>query len=305
MSVRAELLEYINRLEIIDTHEHLPVREEARPQDTDVLGEWLAHYFSSDLVSAGLSPEELEVARDSSKDLLKRWELVEPYWHVARSTGYGRSLDLAARELYGIDGVTRKTIGPLNEAFCAARAQGDHYRYVLKEKSRILLSINDNHCQLDCDRRFLAPALRLDQVYFCPTHRRELVQTGNAVGVSVHSLDDWEEAMRRHVQRAFDKQGAVALKCGLAYDRSLDFAKTTTAEAEEEFNRLFANEHSPDRRAGIKLGKAFGDYMMHSLLALADERGVTVPVPHGDPGTQRQRHYRFQPHTAYQPVSGV
>ena len=36
-------------------------------------------------------------------------------------TGYGRALDLAARDLYGIDGVNRQTIGPLNEAFVAAR----------------------------------------------------------------------------------------------------------------------------------------------------------------------------------------
>ncbi len=203
------------------------------------------HYFSSDLVSAGLSLEELEVARDSSKDLLQRWQLVEPYWHVARSTGYGRALDLSAQGLYGIEGVMRKTIGPLNEAFLAARAEGDHYRFVLKEKSRILLSINDIESQLDCDPRFFAPAVKVDEVYLSPTHRRDLVQGGNAVGVSVHSLGDWEEAMHRHVQRAFDEQGAVALKCALAYHRSLYFAKTTTAEAEKEFNQLFSNARRP------------------------------------------------------------
>ena len=107
MNINEDLMEFVNGLHIVDTHEHLP-QEADRPQDTDVLGEWLTHYFSCDLVSAGLSPGELEVVRDSSKDLMKRWKIVEPYWHAARYTGYGRALDLAARGLYGVDGVHAK-----------------------------------------------------------------------------------------------------------------------------------------------------------------------------------------------------
>ena len=58
------------------------------------------------------SPKMLEATRRTAGGLAARLET--------------RQFDLAARDLYGIDGVTRKTIGPLNEAFCAARAEGDH-----------------------------------------------------------------------------------------------------------------------------------------------------------------------------------
>ena len=34
-----ELLDSIEKLQIIDTHEHLPERESARPAETDVLSE--------------------------------------------------------------------------------------------------------------------------------------------------------------------------------------------------------------------------------------------------------------------------
>ncbi len=270
MSVREELLEYIDGLSIIDTHEHL-VSEAEREKDADVLSEWLRHYFSCDLVSAGLSPAQLEVVRDSSQDLMKRWKIVEPYWHAACSTGYGRSLDLSARDLYGVDGVSRKTIRPLNEAFVAAREKGGHYKYVLKDKSRIALSIVDSN--LDCDRKFFASAIRLDE-FIQPAHRVDLVRLGREVGMSIHNLEDWREAMRRHLEKGFDDKGAVTLKCGLAYHRTLHFAKTDAAEAERELNQLFANEHSPAWRSGIKVGKAFQDYMMHYLLKLADERGL-------------------------------
>ena len=267
MSVYEKLLEAICELQIIDTHEHLPM-EADRPKDTDVLAEWPKINFSCDLVSAGLSPQDLEIARDSSQDILKRWKLVEPYWNAARSTGYGRSLDIAAKGIYGIDSVNGKTIGPLNEAFRAARKKGGHYQYVLKDKSRIALSIVDSN--LDCDREFFASAVRMDE-FIVPTHRRDIVRVGRELGISVHSLDDWKQAMHCRLEQAL-KKGAVALKCGLAYHRTLHFEKSSYAQAERQFNQLFSEEYSPECRAGIKLSKAFQDHMMHHLLALADER---------------------------------
>ena len=109
MKTYDDLLEHIQSLKIVDTHEHLPF-ESDRPVDSDVLSEWLIHYFSCDLVSAGLSDGDLAIARDSSKDLIERWRVVQPYWHAAQSTGYGRSLALAARDLYDINTIDEKTI---------------------------------------------------------------------------------------------------------------------------------------------------------------------------------------------------
>ena len=271
-----ELLAHINGLSIIDSHEHVPM-EKGRPKETDVLAEWLTHYFSCDLVSAGLPPQGLAEARNGSKDLMKRWRLVEPYWEAARSTGYGRSLDLAARDLYGVDGVTRKTIGSLDEAFRAAREKGQHYRYVLKEKGRIALSVVDSN--LDCDREFFASVVRLDH-FVMPTHAREMKNQGKAVDVKVHDLEDWKEALKRQLDAAF-KRGAVVVKHGLAYMRSLYYEKATAAQAQEDFAEFFREEHAPDWRSGIKAGKALQNHMMHALLKLADERGLTVQVHTG------------------------
>jgi hypothetical protein len=54
MDIHNNLLDYIQSLKIIDTYEYLPF-ESDRPQNTDILEEWLSHYFSSDLISAGMS----------------------------------------------------------------------------------------------------------------------------------------------------------------------------------------------------------------------------------------------------------
>ncbi len=81
-----QLREYVFGLEIIDTHEHLPAREEWRDQRCDVLGEYLVHYMNCDLVSAGLPREQLAEVTDPDRPLPQRWRMVEPFWTAARCT---------------------------------------------------------------------------------------------------------------------------------------------------------------------------------------------------------------------------
>lgn len=59
-----EIFEYVKGLTIIDSHEHLPHREDAREKDNDVIMEYLAHYFNRDLISAGLSTEDFQRIMD-------------------------------------------------------------------------------------------------------------------------------------------------------------------------------------------------------------------------------------------------
>ena len=98
-----EIFEYVSGIEIIDTHEHLPAFERLREKETDVLKEYLTHYLSCDLISAGLSKGDYNKALNHTLPLMERWKLVEPYWKAARNTGYARALDLSVKELYCIE----------------------------------------------------------------------------------------------------------------------------------------------------------------------------------------------------------
>jgi kynurenine formamidase len=279
MNTQEQLLEYINSLTIIDTHEHLPL-EKDRPPKADVLSEWLTHYFSCDLVSAGISDADLAKARDSSQDLAKRWKLVEPYWQAAQSTGYGRALALSARDLYGIDAINGATLGALNKAFCAARSKGGHYDYVLRKKSRIALSIVDAPLAVASDPHFVA-ALRIDHL-ISPSHVNQLRAHGAEVGVKVHTLEDWEEVSRRQIEKGFQPGSrVVCLKTGEAYLRSLRFDKAARADAERAFNELFADRNLPEWRAGIKPAPALENHMMHFICRLADARGLPFQIHTG------------------------
>jgi len=271
-----EILGFVETLEIYDTHEHLPHREDARERSTDVLQEYLKCYFSSDLQSAGLRRTDYQAVIDPRRPLAERWRLVEPYWQAARFTGYGQALDIVARGLYGVDGITGATIERLNERFQATLA-GGQYRRVLKEKSRIRLSILD--ANLDCDPEYFRSAYNLDLVVM-PRNLGDVEQVAGEAGVRVACFDDWLEACRGAVARA-EARGAVCLKTAHAYARSLAFERWTRAQAEEAFNGFFDAIHRDSGSMGAIPGKPLQDFVMHWVLQEADRRGRTVQVHTG------------------------
>ncbi len=274
-SMFEKILEYVKELEVIDTHEHLPHNEEVwlgqYRDGGDVFREYLSHYFSSDLVSAGLPQTDLQRVTDSDLPVLKKWEMLEPYWDVARHTGYGRALDLAVRGIYGIDGISRETIEEVNQAFLASLKPG-HFQRVLKDLSRIKVSLLDSlDGSLDCDRRFFRSVFRMD-VFVIPRALEEIQYVENLTGIRITSFDAWCKCCRKTMDIVLEK-GVVALKCGLAYRRSLQFERPTRAMAEAEFNDFLTSIYRGVLHSQISIpGRHCQNYMMHYILELANQR---------------------------------
>jgi hypothetical protein len=267
----------VMELEIVDTHEHLPHREDAREKTTDVLKEWLQHYFSRDLISAGLPLKDYQAVLDHGHPLMERWDLVEPFWNAARHTGYGRSLELSARDLYGVPCINRSTISRLNDEFQKSLVPG-HYRRVLKEKSRIAISILDSN--LECDRTFFRSTSNLGGFVF-PRNMTDVKRLAAEAGIMVSCLDDWLEACRVAAGMAV-KKGAVCFKDSMAYLRSLSYERVSRAAAEQAFNDFFRAINYPEGDTlGTIPGAAMQDFTMHWLLAEANRHGWVWQVHTG------------------------
>jgi len=279
-----KIREYVFGLEIMDTHEHLPPFEKDRTKNTDVLAEYLTHYFDHDLVSAGLSEEGHAFAQDAKQPLMKRWKAVEPYWEASRLTGYGRSLDIAVRLLYGIERIDGKTIGKLNEAFQETLG-GGQYEKVLKKTARIRISIEDNESACvtrsgeRVDGKYFRPVFRCDDFVAVPSKSR-VKALEKRTGVRIHTVADLKHACEVHVERNV-KEGAVAIKTGLAYFRPLRYERATEAEASEEFKTLFGDSNITWDRSVLWPTWKLQDHMMHHVLSLAEKHGLPVQVHTG------------------------
>lgn len=89
----------------------------------------------------------------------------------------------------------------------------------------------------------------------------------------------------------------VGIKIGLAYARTLDFEKTTYAEAEAVFNRIYRTETFatiellpyPGRTIATRVPQGIGfdeakplqDYVVHRIIQLAAKHGLSVQIHTG------------------------
>jgi predicted TIM-barrel fold metal-dependent hydrolase len=281
-----EIKKHVDSVRIVDAHEHLPQEPERLKQEVDVLATFFPHYASSDLRSAGMSEEDLLKIRDPKVPLEERWGVFEPWWERIRNTGYARAVEIAARDLYGVDGINSDTYGLLSENIKQRNEEG-LYRWVLKERSGIDVSINDT-IVYDVDREFFAPVRRFGE-FLLVKDRTDLENLGKQVGGSIHIFRKMVSALRSE----FDKMEGkiVGVKIGLAYSRPIRFEKVPFSEAEEAFNEIYRTKRFkvydapevwkvvPDP-VGVDL-RPMQDYLVHAMIGEAERRGLPVQIHTG------------------------
>ncbi len=290
----------VNAVGLVDTHEHL-LSEDERNRAAHDFGYLFPHYASSDLISAGMPPGLLEAVRATARPVLvermarigwirkpppmvapsgadlsleERWAALEPYWERIRHTGYGTCLRLAIRDLFGVQGMDKTTYQRLSAAIAASRRVG-WYRHVLQEKAGIAVSLQDDY-RTAVDRALFAPMVRLEH-FACATTRGDLRNIEADTDRSVHSLVDLVEAMHAALDR-YLFEGAVGIKIGIAYRRSLRFEKVAHADAERTFARLF--DHLGEGPSWAE-ARPLQDYMFHRIIQAAVERDVPIQIHTG------------------------
>jgi len=157
--------EYVARivesLLLIDAHEHLEPESGRLSGSQDPLPMFLTHYLSTDFLVAGMGVEELESLRNSEVPWESRWELFEEWWEYAQTTGYGQVIELAIRDLYGVEELSRNSYPKLLKAVEKA-ARPSFYRWVLRGREDIEECILDRGAVRDRDRDLFVPVIRLD-----------------------------------------------------------------------------------------------------------------------------------------------
>ncbi|UCD44777.1 MAG: amidohydrolase family protein, partial [Candidatus Bathyarchaeota archaeon] len=284
----SEIKKHIDGIRVIDTHEHLPPEKERTTEEVDVLATFFQYYTSSDLISAGMPEEEFLKIWDTSRTLDERWEIFEPWWEKTRNTAYARALEIAARDLYSVEGISSDTYETLSKRMKERNERG-LYAWVLKEMSKIDVSILDMTLY-DVDRSLFAPVLEFNEMLRA-MDRTAIETIGRAEGGPIHTLSDLCNATRAKFDRL---QGAVVgVKIPTAYNRPIFFEKTAFSEAEEAFNeiyktRLFKRIEVPpkgDKRVPADVGAErllpLQDYLVHLIVQEAERRRLPIQIHTG------------------------
>ncbi len=271
--VDERISEHVESIRLVDTHEHLMPEKLRRDSKIDLFY-LFPHYASSDLVSAGMEPKVLEQIRNPDLPIDQRWELFEPHWRFVKNTMYGRALLQAARGLFGIHDIAPGTYLELSEKIAESNREG-WYRYVLKEESRIDVSLECGETT-NVDKEFFAPVINFE-AFIIPRTRSELESIGSQMGLKIHSLDDLCLAL----ETSFNEQvagGMVAVKIGLAYSRTLRFQKVSRATAEDLFNKIYTGL---GHGLSWEEARPLQDYIVHHLIRLAAKHGMPIQIHTG------------------------
>jgi uncharacterized protein len=280
-------------LAIFDTHEHLwhECDRLKRPADFALL---LSHYTNWDLVSAGMSPADVADLQNLDIPAEARWKSVAPYWQFIKTTGYGRCMLIAARDLYGIEDINEHTYQLLSERMATANRPG-LYRTILKDQARIELAVLDDVTTtsgqpLRPEPDFYKIVTRFDYIVMVSDHKA-LSYIEQVNGVSVHNLADLERSLEAHVERALS-EGLEGIKIDLAYDRSLHFDVVSRADAEKAFEMIFSSAQTPADQLTRKL---LQDFLFYRVIEHAAEHHLPVQIHTGLLAFNQNENFRTNP----------
>jgi len=137
---------------VIDTHQHIPVRESGYVDHTILFGELFNPYISNDFVSAGAQkdPDTWAAFHCMPND----WKTFAPVWQACKHGSYARPIRIALKEFYGVDDFTEENFLDLVAKINANNTEGIYDR-IFRQKCNIEKSIVCSNVLPDADDTLL------------------------------------------------------------------------------------------------------------------------------------------------------
>ncbi|MGG3468184.1 amidohydrolase family protein [Neobacillus pocheonensis] len=264
--------EEINKIRIIDGHEHIDPMEIRKKNKVDFFG--LLHYLDSDLITAGMKRGIL--SRDSKISVEEKAEQFLTFYQKTKNTTYARSLKTAVHDLYGMDDWSVNGILSLNEKVLAATNDDEWYSKVLREKSGIDLAFTLAYTT-KVDFSLFRPIMFLDYAFKLRT-RKDIQVIERDSGEKVHTFKNYLSAVDALLNK-FVNEGMIATKLGHAYWRTLKSTKPTFAEAERLFNRLQSSVI--DEPMSQQESVILQDYLIHHIIQCSIKYNLPIQIHTG------------------------
>lgn len=282
-ALQSDLAAEIERIPLVNTHEHLLPEEERTRARVDFFT-LAGHYAINDVISAGLPEAGLELVRDADAPASQRWRAFEPYWKAARFTGYGQALRIAVRDIYAVDRIAEATLPRINREI-EARNRPGLYEEILVRRSNIAYSVLDdywNAAPVRPDPRYFVSARKFDR-FVAPQSAADVRALEELTGVPVGGLAGLKRALEASFEQSLEA-GMATVKSTLAYSREIRYAEVPERAAAAAMQSLLGAREG--RPAGFRSRverpfRALEDHMFHHLLGLASDSGLPVQIHTG------------------------
>ena len=280
-TLRQSLFEAVEKLPVIDAHEHLPEEQVRLEKPADVFT-LFSHYTRLDLFNAGMAEQDYRGLFDRTRPLEDRWRTFEPFWERIRWTCFSRPALIAAKRFYGADDINGGTYQALSAAIAAANTPGIYDR-VLRQACNIracLTNAFDTAVASDFMFPVLWPPLMNDVRTWEDVHHPAFDRSA-----AISSLEEYLAAAEGYVAKS-KAEGAVAFKM-LSWPQG----PPNRAKAEGTFARLKSGAVKELPGFGEAAGSnPLRDYLFDEFVKLVGAHGMVVAAHTGFLGTLR--HHR-------------
>jgi len=301
--VQNRLLDEINRIPVIDCHEHLrgPVHGLAQ-QPTEPILFLSEMYLLSDLWASGATDAEIRLLQDPERPTDHKWPLFVRLWAATEHTAYAQVTKRVLREQFSIEDLTRESLEVVADKIRRREASG--YLQLLKSAGiravltdalfswqpiRHISYFGNRDLQDFLEKRFELPAgwrPLFPLPYFHELRHFEFLEYVSALSDSdITSLDDYESAVFDLMVRSREA-GVIGLKDQSAYRRVISYSLPPRADAERLFNRLLVD---PRNQLAWPDAQPLDDYLFHQFVRFAQDLGWPVQIHTGHMAGMRNR----------------
>jgi predicted TIM-barrel fold metal-dependent hydrolase len=266
------LREEIEHIAPVSTHDHVRPERETLDWKIDLFDLVFASLVWVDMVSAGLpqlpgEPIGGEITLPKPHDYERLWKRLSPMLdHLRESAPFSNRMR-ALREIYGFDEeLDDSNWRALNEKIMAAQKPG-WYREILGKRENLAASLNDVPwlwSQNQPEDRFYS--CNVMRVHEYTDLTQEFRQKGGVGGKPIETLQDAIDALEARIEEIV-REGAIGLKMGHAYWRTLEFEQFAREAAEQQFPR-------PDHKGLTP--KPVQDFMADQVCGLAADNNLPV-----------------------------
>ena len=277
----AELYGEIVKIPVIDCHEHLPTEAERVARRIDFT-ELFRHYTRADLESAGLALRDAAWAGheiyDTSKPVLPRWRKLKPYLQAIRHGSYAYPALAYIRDVLGFADITDSTVEAISQRLQADNTRGLYTR-LMQDLCGIRMAIQCKEGVVRGDQDFFVYLCRdrVEQPDGCASPADCVTRLEREQNRGIRTLAEMVDALGAHVHEQ-KRQGAVGLKIGMAYRRSLEVGDVAAGDAERVFARLRRTIRSAVSEDDRKL---LEDYLLRREVEHCIDAGLVVAIHTG------------------------
>ena len=271
--VRDELIDYMQTVEVIDTHEH--IRPEAWrlrfPMDAVALFQTYTMLDLDSSVDPSIPADNLRKGypylTDPNIPLEERWRTIAPHLEKIKHGAYYRATEIALRDIYGVEEVNDSNYKEVSEKVRAANKPG-FYHEVLRNRCNI------KTCLVQCSGTHLeelAPRDLLTPIYSGSTcYKHSLIgfihQLTETYGTEIEDLPGYLEALGKYLKDQKDNgvagfktyaSGAWTHVIADTEAANVTFSEMVNGEARTIFAKMMAGGPNNDNLEAAILDHVF------------------------------------------------